>query len=65
MPKPASFQTPWGFPTEGVGKRLRRLGSVLEVAQTVVAGTCEHLFTAGLCPRWEREEGNTRAYPDA
>lgn len=39
QPRPASFETPWGFPTEGMGKRLHGLCSVLEVADCC----CWHL----------------------
>lgn len=48
MPRPASLGPSWGFPAEGVGKRLHRLCNVLEVAKAVVAATCEQLPTAGL-----------------
>lgn len=44
-----AWEPPWGFPTQGVGKRLCSLCYVLEVAKTVAA-TCEQLLTAGLCP---------------
>lgn len=47
MPRPASLGLSWGFPAEGVGKRLHSLCNILEVAKTIV-GTCEQLPTAGL-----------------
>lgn len=36
-----AWEPPWGFPTAGVGKRLRSLCGVLGVAKTIVAATCE------------------------